>query len=284
VGTETAMDEKSLDVVRELARCWESGPPSLEKMKHLRNMAVDALTEPAPWTCFGPAWFTDDQMEQMRALALQHGLPPNVVIADRVYRNSRYQVNVWDSHPDLPDGKIFPKMIWLSIKRLDREPIHDWRELQRIKDEIVGKNHEAVELYPARSRLVDTSNQYHLFVLADPATRFPFGWTSSLVSSAEDAAQLGAKQRPIEAQPPTYRVAFPDHLLEELDALGIEETELTRGGWIGVAERAIGKAARVRKGDYGGPDEDCDIEAWAADLEQIADIVFAEFKPGDGKI
>lgn len=53
----------------------------------------------------------------------------------------------------------------LSIKRLDREPAHDWRHFQAIKNEIAGWEREAVELYPAESRLVDGSNQYHLWVL-----------------------------------------------------------------------------------------------------------------------
>jgi len=29
---------------------------------------------------------------------------------------------------------------------------------------IVGEEHEAFEVYPAESRLVDTANQYHLWV------------------------------------------------------------------------------------------------------------------------
>jgi hypothetical protein len=44
--------------------------------------------------------------------------------------------------------------------RLDGQAIHDWRELQRIKNEIVGDEIEAVELYPAESRLLDTANWY----------------------------------------------------------------------------------------------------------------------------
>ena len=51
-------------------------------------------------------------------------------------------------------------MFWLSIKRRDRAPVHDWRELQQIKNMIVGDEHEGFEVYPAESRLVDTANQY----------------------------------------------------------------------------------------------------------------------------
>jgi len=53
-------------------------------------------------------------------------------------------------------------MLHLSIKRLDKHPVRDWRHFQRIKNELIGEENEAVELYPAQSRLVDTTNQYHL--------------------------------------------------------------------------------------------------------------------------
>ena len=93
----------------------------------------------------------------------------------------------------------WPKMIWLSIKRRDKESIHDWRDLQRIKNELVGPENEAVELYPAESRIVDTSNQYHLWVLADKDLSFPFGFNDGrLVATPEDIAHTKAKQRPFE--------------------------------------------------------------------------------------
>jgi hypothetical protein len=91
-------------------------------------------------------------------------------------------------------------MWWLSIKRHDRRPIHDWRHLQRIKNALVGEQHEAVELYPAESRLVDTANQYHLWVLADPNKRFPMGWDQRLVEGPESAARVGAAQRPFDEE------------------------------------------------------------------------------------
>jgi hypothetical protein len=87
-------------------------------------------------------------------------------------------------------------VVWLSIKRRDRQPFHDWRELQGIKNSILGPETEAVELYPAESRCVDTSNQYHLWALP-PGLRFPFGYTARMVVTG---ASGGGKsvQRPIE--------------------------------------------------------------------------------------
>jgi hypothetical protein len=45
----------------------------------------------------------------------------------------------------------------------DGEPRHDWRDFQRIKNDLVGPEWEAVELYPAESRLMDPSNYYSLW-------------------------------------------------------------------------------------------------------------------------
>lgn len=56
-----------------------------------------------------------------------------------------------------------PPMIHLSIRRDDRQPCRDWRDFQRIKNQLAGPEWEAVEMYPAESRLVDMANQFHLW-------------------------------------------------------------------------------------------------------------------------
>jgi hypothetical protein len=84
-------------------------------------------------------------------------------------------------------------IIHLSIKTKTKRADHDWRDFQRIKNELVGPEHEAVELYPAESRLVDTSNQFHLWVMADPSFKYPFGWHQRFVSEGNP---MGTKQRP----------------------------------------------------------------------------------------
>ncbi|WP_420795788.1 DUF7694 domain-containing protein [Ktedonobacter racemifer] len=70
----------------------------------------------------------------------------------------------------------------------------------RIKDELVGPECEGVELFPARSREVDTANHYHLWTIDDPAFRFPFGFTRRLVTEVTigDARQepWPANERP----------------------------------------------------------------------------------------
>ena len=82
---------------------------------------------------------------------------------DECWINSRYMVYVYRGK-QVPQ-ELVEDMIWLSIKRLDKEPIHDWRDLQRIKNELVGEENEAVELYPKESRMVDQANQFHLWVV-----------------------------------------------------------------------------------------------------------------------
>jgi len=64
----------------------------------------------------------------------------------------------------------------VSIQRHDRQPCREWKHLQQIKNELFGTRHEAVELFPAEDRLIDTGNEYHLWVHCDPGYRFPLGF------------------------------------------------------------------------------------------------------------
>lgn len=80
--------------------------------------------------------------------------------------------------------EIDSAMVHLSIRRLDRSHIRDWRHNQQIKNELVGEECEAIELYPAESRLVDNANQYHIWCWSDPSFRLPIGWGSRMVSDS----------------------------------------------------------------------------------------------------
>lgn len=88
-------------------------------------------------------------------------------------------------------------MVQLCIRRRDGGPIlRDWRHFQWIKNQLVGEECEAIELYPAESRLVDTNNKYHLWAVKDPTFRFPVGWITRDVDYATGKAR-GLKQRPL---------------------------------------------------------------------------------------
>ncbi len=116
-----------------------------------------------------------------------------------VYKNDVYTVIIDydpDSQSDIAVSKLGKGLfIHLSIKRNDKEPIHDWRDLQEIKNQLVGEENEAFELYPAESRLVDMANQYHLWVFKDKELKMPIGFNTRGVGSKEDAEKIGAKQR-----------------------------------------------------------------------------------------
>lgn len=106
-----------------------------------------------------------------------------------LWMNDRYLVVRKDIGPDAEGGRV----IWLSIRRLDRAPLRDWRDFQRIKNELCGPEAEAVELYPAESRVVDMANQYHLWVFVGYA--FPFGFAKGDRMTADESAKLGSVQR-----------------------------------------------------------------------------------------
>ena len=92
--------------------------------------------------------------------------------------NDIYEVWVYrkKNADSLVHNKLYKgKCTYLSIKRKDKKAIHDWRHFQQIKNELVGTEVEAMEMYPAESRLHDTVNQYHLFCLPK-GTSLKFGW------------------------------------------------------------------------------------------------------------
>jgi hypothetical protein len=99
----------------------------------------------------------------------------------QVWQNSKYVVQI-DKDFVVPQEAGWPPMVHLSFKRHDRShEAHDWRDMQRIKNELVGPECEGVELFPSESRLIDTSNQYHMYVFTVPKTGFPMGYTQRTV-------------------------------------------------------------------------------------------------------
>lgn len=103
-------------------------------------------------------------------------------------------------------------MTWLSIRRNDRKAMQDWRHLQTIKNEICGPEREAVQMYPAESRLLDESNQIHLWVYPE-GYRLPFGYAErSVVTATELDIQYGHLQNLVPglmAGKPTQRPFSP---------------------------------------------------------------------------
>lgn len=130
-----------------------------------------------------PDWSADQIAATLRA-----------AVADDIelWANDLYQVHIvrWPANE-----AISCPIVQLSIRRVDRQAARDWRHFQQIKNELVGPECEAVELYPAESRLVDTANQFHLWCVADPYWRFPLGYDAGRTVSGE--AGGAAVQRPL---------------------------------------------------------------------------------------
>ena len=129
--------------------------------------------------------YRDALLAQPQEFFLQHfGIVPTMIErlrfvekliqstgAPYVFMNDLYTVRMRDASP----------FIQLDITRRDGGSCKNWREFQQIKNELVGPECEAVELFPAESRLVDTANQYHLWVNPDVNFRFPFGYKKRVV-------------------------------------------------------------------------------------------------------
>jgi len=115
-----------------------------------------------------------------------------------LYLSEHYQVAI-DKHTQ---HGFKGMLVWhLSIKRRDKEAIMDWRDLQDIKNKLVGEETEAIQLFPAESRCVDSANQYHLYAFMKAAEgrqpKIPVGWTSSY---KRNDGLITGKQRPFDAK------------------------------------------------------------------------------------
>lgn len=87
----------------------------------------------------------------------------------RAYRNNRYTIMIYDGH-QTTRGLATRVM----VQRLDNTPIpFHWREMQRIKNEVFGKETVAVEYYPAESELIDTHNIYWMWIYPDGVIPIP---------------------------------------------------------------------------------------------------------------
>ncbi len=90
---------------------------------------------------------------------------------EEFWENDRYWVKVQRGLKSPWGGE----MIRLGIQNIDQTARHDWRDFQRIKNDICGPESEAVELYPAESRLLDPSNYFMLWVFAKTVPVGVFG-------------------------------------------------------------------------------------------------------------
>jgi hypothetical protein len=82
--------------------------------------------------------------------------------------------------------------IVVGISNADESSKHDWRDFQAIKNQLAGRDWEAIELYPAESRLKDPSNRFYLWCV--PKGILAFGLPGG--RRVLDADEAIAPQRP----------------------------------------------------------------------------------------
>ena len=118
--------------------------------------------------------------------------------------NSRYIVHVY---PPVRQAEGWPRLVHLSIRHIHNIAITDFRDFQRIKTELVHAKAEAVQIFPSEERLVDSCNQYHLFVFVpddfDPSNPDSASWGEAVLPigyfygrDVTPAQAEGANQRP----------------------------------------------------------------------------------------
>ena len=80
------------------------------------------------------------------------------------YLNNRYSVQISDYSAWL-HGVGHDQVVHLWIRHHTGVMPHSWSDLQRIKNEIVGPEYLALEVYPRMSELTDEANIAHLWVM-----------------------------------------------------------------------------------------------------------------------
>jgi len=92
-----------------------------------------------------------------------------------------------EQHPGLIDHKLYPHLSgvtrwWITkdlkydikfdkingfkhlrIKRIDNKPIRNYKDMQKIKNDLLGEGVTAIEVFPAVLDEIDNSNTYHLW-------------------------------------------------------------------------------------------------------------------------
>jgi hypothetical protein len=128
------------------------------------------------------------------------GMPMDQI--KKMYEEEFLSGETWMNGQYVVIKKDYPKnnggfMTHLSIRRVDRKACRDWRDFQAIKNQLCGAEREGIELYPAESRVVDTANQFHLWVMPE-GMKLEIGWSVRSVYGPDEMPVPGAVQRAFE--------------------------------------------------------------------------------------
>ena len=109
---------------------------------------------------------------------------PNVDVSsleyDEYWCNDEYIVKVY--YPNNPAHQFSNnKFTWLCFRNVrNTHTAHDWRDMQMMKNEICGEERTAVEVFPPMSKLVDTCNQFHMWVYPEDY-KLDFGYNEQSI-------------------------------------------------------------------------------------------------------
>lgn len=139
------------------------------------------------------SWQTMRPVEQL----YHQGVPIEMPEGEAWFQNDAYIASVRRQEHPQEYGEVLTT-IHISFRRQDRSRSteRDWRDTQRIKNDLVGPEQEMVEMYPAESRVVDTADQYHLWGVE--GVELPFGFPAGLRMDADERLIEGTTQRPFE--------------------------------------------------------------------------------------
>ena len=163
----------------------------MEQIERVVSRRVNGKMIPTTW-------------QDLQEIAAASGLKQSKATAKKLLRqmnnqqqwvNDIYRAEVHPIEaPMLSQGPNPLNVTELSITRHDKEAIYNWRHFQFIKNDIFGEEREALELYPAESRLMDSANTYWLYVLPEGIT-VPFGFRDGRF--VQDSQDPRVKQEPL---------------------------------------------------------------------------------------
>jgi hypothetical protein len=133
-------------------------------------------------------------------------------VGEKMFLNSRYQVTVYPPAPAKASAEGWPRVIHLCFKHIHNIAITDFRDFQRIKNELVDPAAFTFQIYPDEAHLIDGANQYHLWALvpdgypdekvpAEDWPTLPYGFFDGRMVT--DVAPKGGRQRTFETPPDT---------------------------------------------------------------------------------
>ena len=82
----------------------------------------------------------------------------------RLWNNEQWGNDRYTAHVKYQDSRGKDGYLEIGIHNHKRTTIMPWSHVQQIKNEICGAEREAVMIYPAESRLLDTANEYWIYV------------------------------------------------------------------------------------------------------------------------